>query len=354
MAAEPPCATPAARLVADLPSNSFALVMATGIVSLAAAMLGFAKLALLLLAVNAVAFIALWALTLLRLAYCAPAMSADLRDHRRGVGFLTIVAGTNVLAEQLAVLAGRRDAAAVLWVGASALWVALAYAFLLGAATRVAKPRLAQGIDGGWLLLVVAPQSSAILGVQIAGVFPAPEIVVFASLALYLLGSALYVILITLIVYRWLFRPMAPDEFGPSYWINMGAAAITTLAGAHLATAVAADPMLAGLHGYILGETALFWAVASWWIPLLAAITGWRHWSGGVPLTYRSDYWAMVFPLGMYTAATDALSRALGAGFLTAVPRAFFWIALTAWCVTFFGMVRYLLGRRLVERRRTP
>ncbi len=50
---------PIVRLVADLPSGSFAFVMTTGIISIAAALLGFGRIALLLLAVNSTGFLAL-------------------------------------------------------------------------------------------------------------------------------------------------------------------------------------------------------------------------------------------------------------------------------------------------------
>jgi Voltage-dependent anion channel len=62
----------------------------------------------------------------------------------------------------------------------------------------------------------------------------------------------------------------------------------------------------------------------------------------GVPLTYHPQYWSLVFPLGMFTAATFQLSRATGIEFLAAVPRAFVWVALVAWTITFLGMARDL------------
>lgn len=341
---------PAARLVADLPGKSFALVMATGIVSVAAWFLGLAPIAWLLLALNAIAFAVLAALALLRLLRHAPAIAAELRDHRTGPGFLTIVAGTNVLGDQISLLTAHQHVAAALLIVASLLWLFLVYCFFVGIATRSLKPPLAKGIGGTWLLVVVAPESAAILGAQTAHVFASPPAILLASLSLYLLGAALYVVLITLIVYRWLFLPMAPEEFDPPYWINMGAAAITTLAGARLSEAVAGVPMLAEVRGYIVGETVLFWAIASWWIPLLAAVMIRRHRVGRVPLRYHFDYWAMVFPLGMYSAATMNFSRAIGATFLSPVGHLFFWLAAAAWCLTFFGMIRDLLGRRLSRR----
>ena len=89
-------------------------------------------------------------------------------------------------------------------------------------------------MDGSWLLTVVATEAIAILAAHVSDVFSRPEIVIFMSLCLFLLGGALYLILISLIVQRWLFEPMQPEQLTPPYWINMGAAAITTLAGARL------------------------------------------------------------------------------------------------------------------------
>ena len=79
------------------------------------------------------------------------------------------------------------------------------YCIFIGITTRAAKPPLEAALDGTWLLVVVAPESSVILGVQIANVFPLPAVVHFVSLSLYLLGSLFYIVIIIFILYRWLF-----------------------------------------------------------------------------------------------------------------------------------------------------
>ena len=66
------------RLIAELPSGSFAFVMATGIVSIAAALLGFRPVAMILLAVNLIAFPLLCVFTLARLSCYPLAFLADL------------------------------------------------------------------------------------------------------------------------------------------------------------------------------------------------------------------------------------------------------------------------------------
>ena len=44
----------------------------------------------------------------------------------------------------------------------------------------------------------------------------------------------MYISIISLIFYRYMFFKFSPADFVPSYWINMGAMAISTLAGSVL------------------------------------------------------------------------------------------------------------------------
>ena len=62
-------------------------------------------------------------------------------------------------------------------------------------------------------------------------------------------------------------------------------------------------------------------------------------------MTYRFEYWSMVFPLGMYTVATFSFAQLVGIAALFLIPRIFLWIAVAAWCVVFFGMLRNLIQR---------
>lgn len=332
-------------MIANLLPAYFALVMATGVMAIAAATLGWHLLTWPLLVVAAIAYVVLWALNGLRLARYPDRVLADVQDHARGPGFFTVVAATCILGTACVVVLQRPAIATVLWALGVVLWVIVMYAFFSAVVTRENKPSLEAGINGAWLLAAVATQSISVLGCFVADQFGAGrEIVLFVSLAMYLLGAMLYLSIITLIFYRFTFVHLTGEELSPPYWISMGAVAITTLAGSVLILQAGEWRLVRELRPFLAGFTLFFWSAGTWWIPLLLLLGFWRHVLQRVPVTYDPQYWGMVFPLGMYTLGTVRLAQALDVPWLLAIPRAFFWFALAAWVATFAGLIRRLSG----------
>jgi len=150
----------------------FALVMATGIVSLAAQDFDFPVLATGLFALNLVAYAVLAALTALRAVRYPRLFFGDMTDHRLGPGFFTAVAGSCILGTQVLLIAHRPTAATGLFAVGIALWIGLTYTIFTAFTIKRDKPSLEHGITGAWLIAVVATQSIAVLAALIARHWP--------------------------------------------------------------------------------------------------------------------------------------------------------------------------------------
>jgi tellurite resistance protein TehA-like permease len=330
--------------VRDLHPAYFAMVMATGIVSVAAELRGFPVVAQILLWLNVLFYVVLSTLTLLRMLRFRTQMLADLWDHNRSVGFFTTVAATCVLGNQFIVVNSRPVIAIALWIVGIILWAIVTYSILTILTVKPNKPALADGIHGGWLVAVVAAQSVAALGGLLSPHLEATrDVALYFALIMWLGGGMLYIWIISLIFYRYTFFPLDPRQMAPPYWINMGAMAISTLSGTIFAQNATESPLLTQLHPFTVGLTLLFWATATWWIPLLLILGVWRHVIRRVSLTYDVVYWSAVFPLGMYTVCTHRLVQVSGQPFLDVIPQYFIFISFAAWVLAFLGLLWRLL-----------
>ena len=326
----------------DLSPAYFGLVMATGIVSLAADMLGWPLLAHALLALNAVQYLVLWGLYLLRAWRYPRRFFGDMVEHARGAGYFTMVAATGIMASQCIVMLDNLGLGFALWALAALLWLLLTYTIFTAFTIRRDKPTLDKGISGAWLLAVVSTQALAVCSALLAARIGQPlrlELNLLA-LSMWLWGGMLYIWMMALIFYRYLFFPFSPGDLSPPYWINMGAMAISTLAGSQLMLNAPQAPFLVSLLPFLKGFTVFYWAAGTWWIPMLLLLGIWRHGVRRFPLRYDPLYWGAVFPLGMYAACTWQMDKAMEFGFLNLLPRLFFAVALLAWLLAFVGMLR--------------
>ena len=327
--------------VATLNPGYFALVMATGMVSIGVRNHDLTALSAALLWVAVSGYAVLVVLTGWRAVAFPARLRADLADPRRGFGFFTFVAGTDVLGARLALDGHHRIALVLLAVGCLG-WIVLGYVVpwtaVLG---RVERPVLA-GANGTWFIWVVASQSVAVLAAALEPTFSTGrrELALLAVFS-WSVGVFLYAATGIFVAARLLLYPLDPADLNPPYWVAMGATAITVLAGARIVQ-MADAPMVNATRGLVAGASVVFWAFGTWLIPPLVAAGWWRHVTHRIPLRYEATLWSIVFPLAMYGVAGHYLGHADHLPIVAAIGHGEIWVALVAWGLTFAALLQHL------------
>ena len=172
--------------------------------------------------------------------------------------------------------------------------------------------------------------------------------VVAWSVGIFLYASAGIIVALRMMLYE-----LNPEDLTPPYWVSMGACAITVLAGARIVE-MAEAPMVEATRGLVAGTSVVFWAFATWLIPVLVAAGWWRHGYHRVPLTYDATLWSIVFPLGMYAVAGIYLGRADHLPVVQAIGSVELWFAFAAWALAFAAMVQHVARTVLLPGRPVP
>lgn len=335
--------------VASLHPGSFALVMATAIVSVGVRDHDLPGLSTALWWLATGCFVLLVVLTGWRLAAFRDRVRADLAHPARSFGWFTFVAGSNVLGTRLALDGHTAVAAALLAIGVVG-WLLLGYLVPWIAVLRRPRRRsVVASATGTWFIAVVASQSVAVLAATLHPVAGGggPGLALLAVVA-WAIGTVCYPLVVFVVAARLLRHEFRPADLTPPYWVAMGATAITVLAGTRIMQ-LADTSTLTGLRGLAAGVSLVFWAFGTALIPVLAAATWWRHAIHRVPLRYEATWWSVVFPLGMYGVATHDLGRTGQLPLMTAIGAYETWLALAVWAAGFVAMLAHL--RRLRYRR---
>ena len=330
--------------VRELSPGYFSVVMATGIVSVGLGYDGRRLLSRCLLVLSVAAFVGLVLLNAWRLVSHRTELVDDLTQLSGGFGFLTFVAAADVLSARIA--ADQATVALWLLAIAAACWLLRGYAVpwttRLGADDRP----VTAAANGTWFLWAVGCQSVAVAAAVLAVDRPGRALPAVAVGA-WFLGVFLYAVTGVFVAIRLLAHDLGADDLTAPYWIAMGAAAITALAGAAhilLPHVPAVDEARRGIRGGDL----FAWVLATWLVPALVAAGWWRHVTHRVPLRYDVHLWSIVFPLGMYAVASTRLGVADGFPLLVDIGRVWIWVARAAWAVTALAGTTHVVRRVLL------
>ncbi|AQS72670.1 tellurite resistance/C4-dicarboxylate transporter family protein [Corynebacterium ammoniagenes] len=320
----------------------FALVMATGIVSVGLYLVGFMRLSTVLLWITAAAYVVLWGLYIWRAVRHRQAMRRDLRGPEMAFAYFTVVAGTGVLAVRL-LHSGYAGLAIPLVLFAAVLWFIFGYVLPWQVfMTRDGKPILSR-TNGSWFIWAVASQSVA-LGLANAQPFLPGDgrWVGILTVLSWSVGVALYAGIAILVLLRVIHYGITAREFEPPYWVAMGALAIAVVAGTNIVN-MESTPMVEATRTLIEGTIVVFWSFCLWLIPMLVGAGVWRHFIRKIPLAYTPTLWSMVFPIGMFSVASVTLGRVDSLPTVEALGEVAVWIAVAVWAIVFIAMLRHFV-----------
>jgi hypothetical protein len=290
-------------------------IMATGIVSIAMRLDGHVGLSIVLLVVTAAG----WSYGALLLVRRGPERGL-WRAETWELSSLTAVAGTAVLGTGLTLLGW-------LWAGWTLLAIAAVLCPILLSSLAKARER---SRNGAAFLLVVAPQSVAVLAASLAARL-ALSWLAFAALFAFAFGLRGYAQVLARFD-RGQVRTGAGD-----HWVAGGAIAISTLACAELFQATEALRATGAIEDVLRITSLVLWGLTMAWLPVLI---------GGEVLSIRRRYdvrrWATVFPLGMYSVMSFAVGTDAGSTWVVDFARAWAWVALLAWIAAAAGAARSL------------
>jgi tellurite resistance protein TehA-like permease len=350
----------------DFHPSYFAMVMGTGIVSIAFDALAFPAIAKTLFTLNLVLYLMFCLMLVARAAFFPRNLMAELRTLPRGWLFLAFVVGTNTVGMQFVTFLPASGLASALWCIALLAWLIFLSIIALNA---LALPResLMQSVNGATLLVIVSTVSLALLGARLLDPERGHTPVFLGLWALWALGFLLYLFVVYWIIRRLFFDCFKVEDWQPLYWICMGAPAIITLAGSEFVIRLPRSAWN-GLEQITLGISFFAWVLGTLWIPYLLVmdvrkltrisapiplwikIFPWARYAFGIRHhAYEPPAWSRVFPMGMYAACTIFLAKATGYRFLESVSSCSGWFALVIWFLTLVGAFRSF-GKSVANR----
>ncbi|PFG21032.1 tellurite resistance/C4-dicarboxylate transporter family protein [Serinibacter salmoneus] len=326
-------------IVRALPPAAHAFVMATGVLSIGLSLIEQPALSVALWWVAGIAWVVLTLLLLARAVIYPRRVAEDLQVGSRAFGIFAVVVSTSVLGIRFAV-AGHPLVAGIALAAALVLWLGLGYAvpWLVlqrshpDGAVAPQQPPVVTTVDGTWFVWVVAAQSIAVLAamLQPSGARFADVLAVIAVIS-WATGLGLYAVVGVLLILRVARFGISANALVPSFWVVMGALAISALAAGHVQLMAGGSPAAAATHGIAGGTAMILWGFATWLAPALLLLGAWRHLRRHVSARYNTQLWAMVFPMAVYSVASMTIGESEPVPGIGAWGAAAIWLALAAW-----------------------
>ncbi len=250
--------------------------------------------------------------------------------------FHTIVGTVNLVGVCLSRILHWHTTANIFWYAGIALWVGISLAtFTTLFLCQKSEDRKLEGVlHGGWFFATLSTQSTVFLGTIIMEHAAGHTFIIqLLSFALWSIGAWLYLILSSIIFLRLFFCKFSDITTLSPYWMNIGAAGATALAGVSLYQhiQIAGGPF-SDLLPFLKGTSLLFWSIGLWWLPFLLILAIVKQESRAGGLVFTVGYWEIVLTLGLYATGTSQLSHVFEGQYLPLMSQFFSLSSITLGC----------------------
>jgi tellurite resistance protein TehA-like permease len=220
-----------------------------------------------------------------------------------------VVSLTGICASRLF---GWHTAAYIFWYAAVVLWVGITLSSfsILFLYRKSENRRIEDILHGGWFFVTIGTQFTALLSIEIAGQATGHTLLIHCfSFALWSVGTFLYLIFMTLMIWRLVFYPFPHGTELSPYWMNTGAAGITTIVSAalHQQVQITGGPFVEMLP-FLQGFSLFFWSIGLWWLPFLIILSIRKQVRGGWAVPFTVGYWEIALAICLYAAGTKQLA----------------------------------------------
>jgi len=321
----------------------FAMVMGTGIISIDALALKYILLSNILFYLDLLFYVILFIFLFIRIIIYFNDFLNDLKDHSVMFGYFTFVAGSGTLGAR-ALLSHYNYIAGSLLIITIISWIIINYFIWPDLFLNNNAKDINSTFNGGWFLGTVGTEATSIISAGGYILYHNVNLLLF-SLLFWSIGLVIYIIFTVLSVYRLGFYNTNTDTIPPTYWIALGAGAITTFAGFNLLSDAKSISFISYYSPFISGFSTLLWGWETWWYPVILILGIWRFGVKRFTLKYDPLMWSSVFVAGMYTRATIAVQTVFKLEFNAYLIDITFWGAFILWLFVFINMILYPRAR---------
>ena len=320
----------------SLDARWFTAVMATVMIAFVSQVYGYEAIVPYFFIASLAIFLSVAIFKVIRIILFNKETLNELLNAEKSLYFFTIVGAVNLVGICFAKVFHLYTTAIIFWYVAIGLWlfISLASFSILFLNHKAEDRKIEDVLHGGWFFATLGTQSTALLGIIVAE--HAIRHVIFIQLfsfALWSVGASLYLIIMSFIFMRLLFYKVDKDTILSPYWINVAAAAITSVTGAMLYQHIQSvgGPFVDFLQ-FLKGISLFFWSIGLWWLPFLVILAIRKQTYSDEGLVFTVGYWEVTLALGLYASSTIQLVGLFKGQYLTIFSMCFYVACVVLWC----------------------